>query len=238
VLLAALLDLLHPAWTALPRNRRSTSAAIFVVFALVWPLARVPVNLARDSSAQAATVRLGEAILPPGEAYLAGIDVLWRRHQEPAELAWLDQVRLRRLHSASGAEKARLAHRLAERPPRFLVANGRLQALPKPLLAALGRQFQPLHGNLLGYAPLVEPPGARFDWTLGGRFRVERARPGRVEIAGEPVDGHGPLILAPGEIFVSTDVPVRLVWEPEGLERLAEQRFAAPRELFPNVYSY
>ena len=233
VLHAALFDLVAPAWTKLSPGRRWAAGLLLAFFALGWPLARLPVNLGRDASAQAATVRLGEALLPEGESYLAGLDLLWRRVQSPPELAWLDQVRLRALRRASATEIAAIREALERRPPRLLIANARLQSLPRPLLASLGRRYQPLHGNLLGYAPLVEPPGAGIDWPLAGRFRVERASPGSVRIGGREVGEGEELELRPGLLAIETEVPIRLIWRPEPLERLADPRFAAPARALP-----
>jgi hypothetical protein len=238
VLHAACFDLVAPAWTRLPPGRRWAAGLLLAFFALGWPLARLPVNLGRDASVQAATVRLGEALLPEGESYLAGLDLLWRRVQSPPELAWLDQVRLRALRRANATEIAAVREAIERRPPRLLIANARLQSLPRPLLASLGRRYQPLHGNLLGYAPLIESPGAALDWPLAGRFRVERASPGSVRIAEREIGEREVLELQPGRLSIETEVPIRLVWEPQRLQALADPRFAAPAELFPNVYSY
>lgn len=235
---ATLLHLLAEQWKGESRRRlRMLACVVLALFGLVWPLLRIPVNLGRDSRQQAETVRMGHWLLPQGAPYLAGVDIIWRRHQSPAELAWLDQVRLRVIRKKTSDQLAPLIADLASQPPRIVIVNSRLEALPRPVLRALAEQYRILGGNILGYAPLVEPPGRTVVIPFPGRFRVEAELGGVIMVDGLPIHSGEYKDLGKGEVVVKTDGRARLLWSPERLDRVAGDR-REPADLFPNVYSY
>lgn len=215
---------------ALPR-RGVLFWLLYLGVGLAYPLARVPEVLAFDQTHQRHAVALAERLLDPDERYLAGVNAILTRQQAPAELTWLDKAGIARLKGAKGRQAL---EDLRAEPPKLVLWNYRLAALPFAIRRHLLTNYERLSGVVRIYAPYVEQ--RRFRIAYDGKYRL---------VAGTPIviDDHKVL---PNETVRLRHGPhranraaFRLVWAPP------RARFGKPleapyaeRELFEAVYAY
>jgi len=224
---------------ALLRSGRHTGAWLIVllVFGLAWPLARVPRVLGRDNGFQRHMVEISEALLGPGDRYLAGLDFV-PTHRQVHGLAWLDGVALARLAQADGPQIRDLVDRIVEARPRFVVWNYRIAQLPAPLVAGVRATYAPYFGNIRTYGPRLAEGTHPLDLWVGGRYALSGPVGGRVRIDGRSLDVGHEQVLAAGVHQVTAELGYRLHWLPEGIEERLDARYARPRLLFPDAYTY
>lgn len=142
--------------------RTATFRIAILLACLVQFAPRLPANLARDQTHQRQTVETLESLVRQGGTYLAGVDLVYRADQAPAELRWLDRPRLAAIDALPPSELHRLTRKLESAPSSAVVANYRLQLLPEPLRAVLARRFVPYRGNVWverGSLPKAADPG-------------------------------------------------------------------------------
>lgn len=245
VLLIPTLSVLHMAFfdalAEVPRPRFRTLAVFLGLVAgagVVLPLAlRVPANLARDNTLQRLTVTTLDAVLEPGDTYLAGVDLLFARDQPSAELQWLDLRRSRALGRLSGEERMDILRRLDQQPVRCLVSSYRLRNLPRPLPEYLESRFRHWWGNLYLYSRLLPAGEGSIDLSFTGLYRVE-GPPGILVRAGERSLVAGEVIqLSEGPWRYRSDQAFRLSLEPPA-DLIPDPRFPQPQAFFPRVYEY
>jgi len=216
------------------------SVPLLLVMALIgvgWPLRRVPVVLERDQGAQRNAVRLVEAITEGDEKYLAGVDMVLGRRQ-PGGLAWLDRARLGRVKKAGG--KA-VINRLEEDPPKALIMNYRLHALPRPVKSYFAANYRRLHGNVHVYCPTL--PASKSEWYVpfDGDYRVRQSgkkAPASVFVDGEEVRRGRVLELWKGGVPYESERDFRLCLEPAGWEEIADPAWAKSVRMFHRPYDY
>lgn len=140
---------------------------------IAFPLAlRVPVNLRRDASYQRDVVTLASEVVEPGQSYLAGAALLYDRHQEPAELRWLDYPHRAALGALSPRQMQSLLARLEGSRMKAVIYNYRLRNLPDPLLDHLNARFLPVYKDLAVYAPTLSIGDQRLSLDFGGEYRL------------------------------------------------------------------
>ncbi len=238
VLTVALFDGQLDRFAALGARRRSWLIAVLVIFGLVYPLARVPVNLARDNGFQRHMVELAENALAPGETYLVGVDMLWDRDQVDTDLAWLDRLQLARLEALPAAELDRLADRIESAPLKLVIDNYRIQQLPARLRAALGQRFTFYWGNLLLYAPILESGDTSFRLAVSGDYQILAEGEDAGAIDGRAIRAGETIGLEAGAHQRSGPTKIRLRLLLPELDALRDPRYRDRRPLFPDVYDY
>lgn len=223
-------------------RKRGTPATVLVtayfLLGIVYPLSRLDDNLSRSSSFQHAMVTLGEAMLERDETYFAGFDLLYRHEHHPAELRWLDSLHLARLNGMREEQLQEIVNDLTAHPPKFVLMNYRIPALPRPIAATLQDRYAHLWGAIYTYAPLVSPGISRIDYS--GRY-LTRGRPGSsLIINGRRVQAGEVLELPRGAVSFSEieDPGTRLLLTPEGIEPYLDEATRRSRPFFVNVYSY
>jgi hypothetical protein len=194
---------------------------------------RMPVVLQRSSTDQRAIISAASAFLQPGETYLDGSQLVWRR-PHITQLVWLDMPRLAELRRAPDAA----LREIQTDPPRLLIDNYRLRNLPPKLLDELHGSFLPVGGNLFTYAPPLPVGASSQHFAYGGLYLVRAPGGGRVSLDGRPWLGHGDTIrLDSGMHRMDLVGDARLVsWsdEPAFLEQTRRPSVA----LFDRVYDY
>lgn len=210
------------------------SARFLVLLAalgVAYPLSRVPVVLARDSGFQQSTVALAEAILEPGDTYLAGTEML-HRHQQPAaeHLGWLDR---RHLDRVKRLDPALLISTLRSSRLRVVIMNRRLLGLAGPIRQYLEKNYRPFYGAIYTYSPTFDSP--RFDVQLDGMYQLYASGP--LELDGRAVVPGQLIRLQAGEHTASA-APLQLALVPDVDVDELDPRYRARQELFHRPYDY
>jgi hypothetical protein len=201
--------------------------------ALVSAIRRIPVVLERSSTPQRQVVEAAEAFLGPGETYLAGTELLWRK-PHMAHLSWLDKVRL-----ADIKKEPHLAlNELRQAPPRLVIDNYRVGLLPPAFHELLLQSFAGVGGNLWTYAPRLPDGVSKASYVYGGLYRVLAPPGGRLCIDGGPWLSAGDRVaLDAGEHQAHVIGGARLAsWSDDA--RFVEQTQRANVNLFERVYTY
>jgi hypothetical protein len=217
---------------------RPAFVALYLGLGLAWPLARAPGVLERSNAFQREQVLLAERLLAPDETYLAGVEMIHTRRQSLRELRWLDATRLGALAGKSEAELGALVDRLHEAPPKLLVWDYRLAALPAPLRRALEADWLPYHGNLRLYAPRVAAGAQEFRLAFAGSYLLAAPDGARVAVDGVALEPGRPVPLAAGLHRGQADAAYRLAWLPDSGDLPLDPAFRQPRPLFEDVYTY
>jgi hypothetical protein len=230
-----------------PRTKR-LALAVFLLVGVVFPLTRVPVALRREAGFQRHMVRLADALLEPGETYLAGVDVVYTREQATNRLRWLDPLKLAALHSMSAGELREILREIEDSPLKLLVMNRRLMGLPVVLRRYLMQNYARAWGNIYVYAPRVDPGARTLELKFPGVYEIVSLSDG--DVAGDApdatdvvVDGrplwHGERIrLSVGRHECQARVPCQLKLAPESLGRHAHARYREPFALFSKALTY
>lgn len=203
----------------------------FCLLGVVVPLQRVKAVLSRDNGFQRSSVRLAEAILEPGDTYLAGTEMLPGHQQAAARhLAWLDRRHLLRV---GFADKARLIAELEASPPKLILMNYRIAALPPRIRQYLADNYQRYYGAAHTYSPLIR--SQRFQIGLDGVYEL-RAQVA-CELDGRRVEPGQHVALTRGSHTASmTGFRLALVVAPPS--ELLDPRYADDQKLFDRPYDY
>jgi len=250
VLLLPTLTVLHSAWLSEGLRRRDAGGAWFglkpkvalalaLLLGVAYPLLlRVPRVLALDSDFQRYNVALLDTFLEDGGEYLAGVDLLWNRHQAVHRLAWIDAAGNAHLHALAPSEQEAILRELEARPVKVLVWSYRMANLPPSFQAYFNSRFRQVVANLHLYAPLSLPIQERVTLKFSGQYLVDVQGEGECFLDGEPLTRYQRLHLEAGEHANGCTVPLRLTLLPPELETRFDPRFRASRPLFANVYTY
>ncbi|MEA2325975.1 MAG: hypothetical protein QOE68_934, partial [Thermoanaerobaculia bacterium] len=149
-----------------------------VVAAVVISMFRLPSTLSHTAAQQEALSRAGEQLVSPGEKYLDGVGILYRRRQSSVEIMWLDKERSDSVATLAPRELAAILRDIDEGPTKLIIWNYRLAALPSALRDALLTRFLPVYGNLFYYAPVATAPQCSLAYE--GTYKV-------VAVNGSPV---------------------------------------------------
>ena len=223
--------------TLLRHARRATIAGL-IVFAVALPVAiRLPATLARDSSFQRCTFRIGDAMLDQGGTYLAGAPIFYDRSQAGGiPLNTLDGYWQQYLRQLPKPEMMRLIAQLDAAPIRLIVLNYRLRQTAPLLQAYLQSRYAHYWGGIFVYAPIVLP--GQFTVKFDGTF-VAQSRDGQpFAIDGKQMASGSLVPLHAGSHNVEATDAVRLRLEPAIDRRLLDPNCRDVREFFPNVYQF
>jgi hypothetical protein len=206
--------------------------AAYLLIGLLYPLyTRVPVVMARDSGHQRYTVKLAERLLDEHDTYLAGTSMVYTREQSPAALAWLDKPRLDALRQVPSND---LLAELERRPPKLIIANYRIDALPVSIRKAIRADYDHLWSNIWLYSPTIREE--RFTVGYSGKYRLGYEEP--VEIDGKLVNPGTSIQLEAGTHATNkVGYKLRLVPPSKIMDKL-DLRYRMPADLFPSVYEY
>ena len=213
-------------------------AALYLLLGLAWPLARVPGVLQRSNAFQRQQVLLGEQLLAPDDTYLAGLEMIHTRRQSLRELRWLDAPHLGALARRSDADLGSLVEELRAAPPKLLVWDYRLAALPGPLRRALEAGWLPFYGNLRLYAPRLPTGAQEFRLAFSGSYLLAAPSGAHVAVDGVALEPGRPVTLDAGLHRGESDTEYRLAWLPDSGELRLDPAFRQPRPLFDDVYAY
>ncbi len=208
-----------------------TFLGIFFVFGVAAPLGRVSVVMARDSGFQQSTVALAEAILEPGDTYLAGTQMLRGHEQSVSEqLGWLDR---RHLNRAQFLDHTQLISRLRSSRLKVVIMNRRLAELPLPIRRHLQANYRWFFGAIHIYSPTFDT--LRFELELSGVYQIHANGPldldGQRVVPGQLVD----LLAGP---HTASTAPLQLAFVPNVAIDELDPRHMKPQELFDRPYDY
>lgn len=220
-------DLLSRPWSL---NWRRAFVVAFIALGLILPLSRVPIGLARDGGFHRAMFEAGEQLLGPGETYLDGTGMLFRRTQAHPEFSWLDAAAMNDLRNRSDADLRTIASELERNPPKLVIWNYRMAGLPPILQVWVLTHYAPMYGDIFFYAPVVQGP--RFAVAFDGRYRIGN-RPAVID--GAPVAGEVVLHRGVHSVAIANPIRLRLI-PPAGVQ--ADMRYAAPQNLFADAYAF
>lgn len=208
-----------------------TFLGVFFVLGVAAPLGRVGVVMARDSGFQQSTVALAEAILEPGDTYLAGTEMLHGHEQAAAEqLGWLDRRHLKRVQFL---DHARLISTLRSSRLKVVIMNRRLAELPPPIRRYLKENYRWLFGAIYTYSPTFEAP--RFELDLAGIYQIHASGP--LDLDGQRVVP-GQLVQLPAGSHTTSITPLQLALVPNVAVGELDPRHMKPQELFDRPYDY
>jgi hypothetical protein len=209
---------------------------LYVALAVAFPLLlRIPKVIRRDNGFQRQAVTLAEAILQPGDTYLAGVELVPTHRQAAKEFAWLDKNRKQML---STINLDRLIGDLDRSPPKLLVWSVRLEKLPEKLDAWLRSTFTPFSSNVWLYAPTLDSGEADLTLHFAGSYRVLAPADVRVTIDGRTLESGERIDLRRGVHRVAAPPGVRLQLTPEVPAHLVDPRWSAPEPFFSRPYAY
>lgn len=214
--------------------QRLRDARLFVIagvaFGILFPLARLANSIRRDNSHQKATFHLAEALLAPGESYADGLGMLYRHRQADGLPGWIDKSVYEWLRTLKPDEAGKMIEEMDRNPPKLMLWNYRMAALPKPFMQPVLRRFAPLYGNIFYYAPVVDR--SPFTIAFDGSYALDS--PTAVAIDGRRVAPRGIVELRKGAHSIAASSPVRLrLLPPAGIE--ADPDFERPRDLFGGI---
>ena len=218
-----------------PLARPRAALAFYVVLAVLLPLAQMPRVFLRDNGFQRQSVNLAQAILEPGDTYLAGVELVPTHRQTMQDLSWLDRRRKKRLATL---DLERMVRELDQTPPKLLVWSDRLEKLPARLDDWLRSTFTPFSSNVWLYAPTIQADEPRLTLRFTGFYRILAPTDVTVTIDGRTAKGGQRLALSAGAHTVDAPRGVRLQLTPEVPAHLLDPRWAAPRPFFNRVYDY
>jgi hypothetical protein len=230
--------LLPTLWVAIARTIEQLSPrgwmfwTAYLLIGLFYPLyTRVPVVLARDSGHQRYTVELADRLLKNGDTYLAGIDMIYRHEQSPAELAWLDKPGLDAVKTLPVTE---LIAKLRRTPPKLVIGNYRIDALPVAIRKAIRADYEHLWASVWLYAPTIRD--SHFDVAYTGDYRLGLEYAIRID---DQVVLPGSAVHLKAGPHVSNVVgyKLRLIPPKKILDNL-DLRYRMPSDLFPSIYDY
>lgn len=221
--------------TMLPLRRPAYAA--FIMLAVLYPLLRVPVVLARDNDYQRHTIELADALLEPGETYLAATPLLPHRRQAVERLAWVDAIQIALLQKEAPATWNGIVAQLERNPPKLLISNYRIRGLPAPIRNWLDRHYAQLAASVHVYAPLMDAGQGLMPIAFSGRYRVElQQQNGTALVDGRPRQ-HGELFeLTRGTHTVAAATGVRLRLLPHGVEQHIDPELLREQLFFRNLY--
>ncbi|HTV17256.1 MAG TPA: hypothetical protein VMG12_01255 [Polyangiaceae bacterium] len=208
-------------------------SGLVVVAAIVSLTQRLPLVLERSSTAQRRVVEAAEAFLLPGDTYLAGTELLWRQ-SHMTQLSWLDRPHIEAVRKDPEAA----LRELRGAPPRLVIDNYRVEALPPVVREQLSQSFIPVGGTLWTYAPLLPEGESETHYAQGGLYRVSGPKDARVSIDGGPwlvLDAR--ITLTAGVHHVRSVAGGRLAAWSEA-PRFVEQTARLPIRFFERVYTY
>jgi hypothetical protein len=215
-----------------------TIGAIIVAFGVLYPAFRIPIAAARDNSYQRYNVGLASAILQPGDTYLAGADLIHDHAQTLEMLQRLDATALAQLNAAGRGAAVGIAFALHRRPPKLVISNYRIIALPRPLLKWIDAHYTPLSGSVRPYAPRVESGTSDIRFAHAGRYLIDSPRPDVLTIDGRTYRSGEYVRLTAAHHRITSRYPSRLRLIPEGIEETLDSRFLAEQNFYPAVYDY
>jgi hypothetical protein len=239
VLIVAFFDSGLGAWRGQRRlGMTAPMMAVYLTLGVAYPLTRVPVNFARSNAFQREMVELSNGVLQSGDTYLAGVNLLPEHKQPVGSLSWLDEPTRLRLQRASARELAAIVDSLERAPLKLVVDNYRLKELPPRLRAFVDANYSTLWGNILIYAPWAADLDGQLTLKFSGDYLVDAPGGLRVSIDGKTVTPAGRVWLERGLHRYESDGVFRLKLQPEGWQKRARAETQAPRNFFPNVYTY
>jgi hypothetical protein len=230
--------LLPTLWVAIARTieqltpRGGMFWTAYLLFGLLYPLyTRVPIVLARDSSHQRYTVELAERLLKKNDTYLAGVSMIHTREQSPRALAWLDKSNLDAVRHTPTKILIEDLHRA---PPKLIINNYRIDALPVPLRKAIRADYDHLWASIWFYAPTIRDEHFHIAYTGHYRLGLEDA----IQIDNQLVQPGSSIHLKAGPHETNAvGYKLRLIPHKKIVESL-DLKHRMPADLFPAVYDY
>ncbi len=230
-----------------PIYRHYVLWALIAGFGILYPLTRLAVTLRRDSGFQKHMVELGSRLMNEGDTYLAGMDVIYDRKQNPSALRRLDNARLEYLKRIFSKEQALILSDIEKQPPKFYLDNYRTRKVPVFLKAYLDDNYLPFWGCIQLYAPAVDSGSRELHIAFTGTYRTM----GPHSATQSSVDRDSVVIiddrayrfeekveLSRGQHRVNANTAFRLVFVPRDVDNLKDKRYLMCSPFFPEIYTY
>ena len=214
------------------------SIATYALFAIVYPSLRIITNVQRDNSFQKATVNIAEAALGKGDTYLAGNDIVHTRDQVLPGLARLGAAVQAELHRRSAADIEMIVRQLANHPPRLVMANYRVAALPSPIRAYLANNYAHFWSNVFSYAPRVDPGQQAITVAFSGDYGIDGPAGKAVVLDGQMHEPRESVRLLRGQHAIQLVAPIRLRLQMNVPADLLDRAHLNERDFYPSVYDY
>jgi len=220
------------------RDVRRFAIAVYVV-AVLLSLSRFPVALARSNAHQRHTVRALELLLEPGDAYYAGLNILYRKKQALPDFAWLENPDYERQATYSRAVHEGYLRELERSHVKLVVHTFFLEKLPPLMRTWFRDHYEHLWSHLDVYAPKIA--GGRFELLFAGRYHLKTTQPHsattEVMIDGQPHRIGELVALRSGwHSLGAAAEPIRFKLIPAGSESLDPRERAKPDSFIPLEY--
>jgi hypothetical protein len=223
------------AWRA--RTWRNALLAGAALLGVVYPFTYLPGILARDHAYQRHVIGLADAMMGPGDTYLAGNDLLYNRDQALPAFRRLGAAHVEAMRHWTPAQFAATIAQFEAARPKLLISDYRLRGLPAELQAYFATRYDPLWSSVHGYAPLVSVQERDFEVWFDGEYRVE-AGSAPVVIDDRPVAAGALLTLARGRHRHTNTTAIRLRLMPTAFSRLADPAMQRRQAMFGRAYDY
>lgn len=211
---------------------------MYVVFGIACPAFRIPVNVGRDNSFQAANVRIAEAALAPHDTYFAGNDLVYTRSQTLPELSRLGSIVLSQLNERSTEELRPLLTKLNTHPPKLFIGNYRIAGLPEPIRQYLAAHYAHYWANVFSYAPLISPTEGEVAIAFAGDYAIDAPAGTQLILDDQTRHPREIVRLSPGKHSIRCPQPIRLRLQLPIPQDLLEPSARGERDFYPLVYDY
>jgi hypothetical protein len=119
---------------------------------------------------------------------------------------------------------------LERNPPKLVIWNYRMAALPPILQVWVLTHYAPMYGDIFFYAPIARGP--QFTIAFDGRYRI-----GNAPAVIDGVSVANEVVLHRGMHSFGGAAPLRLRLIPPAAIQ-ADMRYAAPQNLFADAYAF
>ncbi|MDH3583895.1 MAG: hypothetical protein OER86_06745, partial [Phycisphaerae bacterium] len=213
---AATIASIQGGWQNWSRLDRRMAVAILCLAGFVVPVSLLPIRLGVNSDYQRRTFRLADAVLEPGETYLAGLRFLWHRDHVPG-MTWRDYSARQVQKAWTLEQQSAMLAKMKALGTKLYIPSERITAnnMPDLIGAYLDESFDHYGLDIFLWSPRVGVGTAHLDVLFPGRYRVAGPDGAVVSFNGESVRAGGVVTLPKGRADVHASHAVRLELQPD-----------------------